>query len=138
MRQSDLWKRLNVVRSVICEMVRSLVKLGWVMRVRAADARTWRVKLTQLGRRVFERAFDEHVESGNVAVTMDYGLAQEHAEVDALRARENLWWHLTSIQTTFREAPWWRGDDLYLCDPEDYYYFLTWPGEHAGEVPFVS
>jgi DNA-binding MarR family transcriptional regulator len=121
MKQSDLWKRLNVVRSAICEMVHSLMELGWVKRVRAADSRTWLVMLTRLGREVFRRAFDEHVESGNVAVLMDYGLAQRHVDVDTQSIRETLWWHLTSIQVTFRTTPWWRGDDLYLCNPEDYY-----------------
>ncbi len=138
MKQSDLWKRLNVVRSVICEMVRALMELGWVKRVRAADSRTWLVMLTRLGRQVFRRAFDEHVESGNVAVLMDYGLAREHAESDTQKSREELWWHLTSLQVTFRTMPWWRGDDLYWGDPEDYWHWLTWPGELAGEVPFVS
>ena len=138
MKQSDLWKRLNVVRSVICEMVRSLMDLGWVKRVRAADSRTWLVMLTRLGRDVFRRAFDEHVESGNVAVLMDYGLAQRNADVDTQAIRETLWWHLTSLQVTFRTTPWWRGDDLYWCNPEDYYAWLTSPGEIAGKVPFVS
>ncbi len=138
MRQSDLWKRLNVVRSVVCEMVRSLVERGWVRRIRAADSRTWLVTLTRLGRCVFQREFDEHVESGNVGVHMDYGLAGRYAEVDAREIREVLWWHLTSIQVTFRKAPWWRGDDLDWCDPEDYYPWLTWPGEPSGDVPFVQ
>ncbi len=138
MRQSDLWKRLNVVRSVICEMVRALVEMGWVKRVRAADSRTWLVMLTRRGRALFQRAFDEHVESGNVAVLMDYGLARRHAAADALKIRETLWWHLMSIQLTFRTSRWWRGPDLYWCDPEDYYHYLTWPGELAENVPFVS
>ena len=138
MRQSDLWKRLNVVRSVICEMVLALVELGWVKRVRAADSRTWLVMLTRLGRAVFQRAFDEHVESGKVAVLMDYGVAREHADANALAIRETLWWHLTSIQLTFRKSPWWRGPNLYWCNPEDYYFHLTWPGELAEKVPFVS
>ena len=138
MKQSDLWKRLNVVRSVICEMVRSLMELGWVKRVRAADSRTWLVMMTRKGREIFQRAFDTHVESGDVAVLMDYGLAQKNAEVDALRIREVLWWHLTSIQVTFRKMPWWRGDDLYCCDPEDYYAWLTSTDDLAGKVPFVG
>jgi DNA-binding MarR family transcriptional regulator len=138
MRQSDLWKRLNVVRSVICEMVRSLMELGWVERVRAKDTRTWLVMLTRQGRAIFRRAFDQHVESGDVAVLMDYGITRKNGEADALDIRETLWWHFTSMHTTFRASPWWRGPDLYLCDPEDYYFWLTEPGGLADEVPFVS
>ncbi len=106
MKQSDLWKRLNVVRSVICEMVRSLMELGWVKRVRAADSRTWLVMATRKGREIFQRAFDAHVETGNVSVLMDYGLSRTHAETDALEIRQLLWWHLTSIRVTFRTMPW--------------------------------
>src|SRR5690349_980733 len=41
MLQKDLWKLLQVTRSVVCEMVQSLMEKGWVKRVRAADSRTW-------------------------------------------------------------------------------------------------
>ncbi len=138
MKQSDLWKRLNVVRSAICEMVRSLMELGWIKRVRAADSRTWLVMPTRVGRAVFKRAFDDLVQSGDVAVHMDYGLSQEHAESNALATREHLWWILAKLIETFRARPRWRGDDLYWCDPEDYYAWLTWPGDVEGKVPFVQ
>src|SRR5579885_110792 len=49
MRQCDLWRRLNVVRSVVSEMIAALLELRWVKRVRAADGRTWLVQLTQRG-----------------------------------------------------------------------------------------
>jgi DNA-binding MarR family transcriptional regulator len=38
MRQSDLWKLLGVVRSVVSEMLDALDVVGWVKAIRAADA----------------------------------------------------------------------------------------------------
>lgn len=138
MRQSDLWKRLNVVRSVISVMVRSLVELGWVKRVRAADSRTWLVMLTQKGRAIFQRAFDERVESGDTAVAMDYGLTQTQIELDSQTAREKYLFYATNVSFSFRALPQFRGDDLYCVDMEDYCYSLVYPGGPAGEVPYVS
>ena len=140
MRQSDLWKRLHVVRSVVCEMVRSLARLGWVKRVRAADSRTWLVMLTRLGREVFQRAFDRHVESGDVAVAMEPGLARGEVAADTLHAREKLWWLCEGIESAYRTCGGWRGPDLYCCDPADYCAWLTFPGEPTGpgDVPFVD
>ncbi|HEY1957669.1 MAG TPA: MarR family transcriptional regulator [Polyangiaceae bacterium] len=134
MRQSDLWKRLNVVRSVVCEMVRSLVKLGWVKRVRAADSRTWLVMLTRAGRAVFEELFDRHVESGNVAVAMEPGLGHGHVESDTLDVRNTIWWTCEGIVEAYRRWAPWRGPDLYCCDPEDYYFWLTWPWEIGDDL----
>ena len=137
LRQSDLWKRLNVVRSVVSEMVRALEALGWVRRIRAADARTWRVKLTRLGRELFLRAFDECVENGNAAVTMDFGLAQGHVE-STHHVREVYLWHCTTISAVFRTMPWFRGDSLYCDDPEDYYHWLVEPGESGSDIPYAT
>ncbi len=121
MRQCDLWKYLNVVRSVVSEMIRSLEALGWVKRVRAADSRTWLVMLTRRGREIFQRAFDECVENGDMAVLMDYGLAQTHIECDSQNARETYLFYATNVSSAFRASPWFRGgDDLYCCDPEEY------------------
>jgi DNA-binding MarR family transcriptional regulator len=138
MRQSDLWKRLNVVRSVVSEMVQALEELGWVKRVRAADSRTWLVMLTRRGRDVFQCAFDACVESGNAAVMMDYGLTQTHIESDSEDARTTYLWFANNIATTFRTAPWFRGDALYPNDPEDYYFMLLTPGEEPGRIPYAT
>ena len=138
LKQSDLWKRLNVVRSVVCEMVRALEALGWVLRVRAADARTWLVTLTRRGREVFARAYDRWVESGDVAVHMDYGLVRRHAEIDAEEVRTDFLHVCDALHEVFRTLPWFRGRDLYTWRPEDYYAWLTWPGEITDDVPFVS
>jgi len=138
MRQSDLWKRLEVARSVVCEMVRSLMRLGWVKRVRAADSRTWLVMLTRVGRALFERAYDQHVESGNVAVAMEPGLGRGHVETDTLSVRNEIWWICEGLLEAYRTRKSWFGPDLYCCDPEDYYMWLTWPGMGPGDVPFVD
>lgn len=138
LRQSDLWKRLNVVRSAVSEMVRALQALGWVKRVRAADSRTWLVMLTRKGREIFQHAFDECVENGDTAVVMDYGLAQTHVENNSQRAREEYLFYAMSISSSFRSMPWFHGDDLYCIDIEDYCYWLVHQGDPAGEVPYVS
>ncbi len=80
-RQCDLWRRLNVVRSVVSEMVGALLELQWVKRVRAADGRTWLVSLTRRGREVFERAYARWVESGDVAVHVDAVLVESPLRV---------------------------------------------------------
>lgn len=137
-RQSDLWKRLNVVRSVVSEMVRALQALSWVKRVRAADGRTWLVMLTRRGRDVFERAYAECVENGDVNVSVDAALTNGHVELDAMRYREELIGVCGHVQAMFRTTPWFRGRDLYVVDIEEYCYWLTWPGEPPGETPFVD
>jgi DNA-binding MarR family transcriptional regulator len=139
LRQSDLWKRLNVVRSAVSEMVRALEALAWVKRIRAADGRTWLVMLTQRGREIFQRAFDARVETGDMAVWMDFGLAQGHAELNAMNLRNDFVHACASLQTMFRVTPWFRGDDLYCWDPEDYYAWLVWPEDPlVGEIPFAT
>ncbi len=138
LRQSDLWKRLNVVRSAVSEMVRALEAIDWIKRVRAADSRTWLVMLTRKGRDIFRRAFDECVENGDTAVLMDYGLAQTHIDVDSQRAREEYLFYATNISSSFRTTPWFRGDSLYCDDPEEYYFAILVPGDSPGEVPYAS
>ena len=138
LKQSDLWKRLNVVRSVVSEMVGALQALSWVKRVRAADGRTWLVMLTRRGREVFERAYAECVENGDVTVTVDAALTNGHVELDAMRQREDLIWVARHVQAMFRTTPWFRGRDLYVVDIEEYCYWLTEPGEPPGTVPFVD
>jgi DNA-binding MarR family transcriptional regulator len=137
-KQSDLWRRLNVVRSVVCEMVRALQALSWVKRVRAADGRTWLVMLTRRGREVFERAYACCVETGDVNAAVDGALADGDVQVDVMRYREAPIPMCRSVQCMFRKTPWFRGPDLYVVDVEDYCWWLTWPGEDPGDVPFVD
>jgi DNA-binding MarR family transcriptional regulator len=139
MLQKDLWKRLGVTRSVVCEMLQALMQLGWVERVRPADTRTWLVTLTARGRALFQRVFDENVENGEVATHMEYGLSRGGLAIDTLEVRERLLWDCCGIIQAYRSRPVWRGDALYVHDPEDYYAAVTTPDEGTwGDVPFVT
>lgn len=138
--QKDLWKLLEVTRSVVCEMVHSLMELGWVKRVRAADSRTWLVMRTQRGKAIFQRIFDEMVNNGEMASHMEWGLKRgsEH-HVDTLPVRERLLWDCGGIVEAYRTRPTWRGGSLYMSDPEEYAYELTTVEEGTwGSVPFVT
>ncbi len=138
-RQCDLWRRLNVVRSVVSEMVGALLELGWVKRVRAADGRTWLVSLTKRGRDVFERAYARWVESGDAAVYVDAVLVDRQFEVDPARSRIEL---ITLTARFIDELGWElpRARSLYPWDPADYYFFFADmdPPSTYGPVPFVT
>ena len=138
MKQSDLWRRLNVVRSVVCEMVRALGAIGWVKRVRAADGRTWLVQRTRRGTRVFEGGFAERVESGDATVHLDFAVTHGYVENDAMRIRNDLVWVCDGMMCTLRMGPPFRGPDLYDWRPEDYAFWLVEKDDFATEVPFVS
>ena len=139
MKQNDLWRRLNVVRSVVSEMVQALRRLAWVKRVRAADGRTWLVQLTQRGREVFERAYAEWVETGIVAQHMDEALVEGHLEQDAEQKRLELIYPCEALQERFRVRPPFRGQDLYGWYPEEYCYWLTDAEDrNDSELPFVD
>ena len=139
MKQSDLWKRLNVVRSVVSEMLQALRRLGWVKRVRAPDSRTWLVELTRVGREVFARAYDEWVESGRAALHVDAALCRGHVEGDVDRHRLEIIYGCQTLDEAFRGMPWSRGaDDLYVWNPEDYYFWLTDADERDGRLPFAD
>ena len=69
---------------------------------------------------------------------MDYGLARRHAEVDAEDVRNEFLHVCDALHEVFRSQPWFRGPDLYMWRPEDYYGWLTAPGDIEGDVPFVS
>jgi DNA-binding MarR family transcriptional regulator len=140
MLQKNLWKLLEVTRSVVCEMVHSLMELGWVKRVRAADSRTWLVMLTVRGRELFQRVFEEQVDNGEVASHMECGLSRGPGNVvDTLPVRERLLWDCSGIVEAYRTRETWRGGSLYMSDPEDYYAVLTTPDEGTwGDVPFID
>jgi len=136
MLQKDLWKRLNVTRSVICEMLGALLARGWVERVRAADTRTWLVTLTKLGHEIFRRCFEETVHNGDVVSMLEGGL--EQCDVDTSSARETLWWYCTALLGAYRTRPAWFGEDLYLCNPEDYYAWFIEPGDYSYGLPWAN
>jgi len=137
MLQKDLWKRLNVTRSVICEMLGALLEKGWVKRVRAADSRTWLVTLTDVGREIFRRCFEETVNNGSVVFALEPGL-EKCGGTDTLTVRETLWWYCEHLLEAFRTRRSWFGEDLYLCNPEDYYAWFIEPGERSYELPWAN
>jgi DNA-binding MarR family transcriptional regulator len=138
-RQSDLWRMLGVVRSVVSEMLGALAQLGWVKRVRAADARTWLVMLTRSGRAVFERAYERWVASGDVGVRVDAALVDRDFERDPEEVRIGL---IMNASKLIQEFGWFRrgAPDLYLWDPEDYYFLFADPDLPgvSFDVPFVE
>jgi DNA-binding MarR family transcriptional regulator len=138
-RQCDLWRRLNVVRSVISEMMKALLALEWVRRTHATDGRTWRVVWTDLGRAVYERANAERVLSGDVGVHVDAALVERSYERDPEPTRIEL---IIVALNLLYEFGWKQRDhdSLYIWDPEETYHWFAEmnPPWTCGDVPFVS
>jgi DNA-binding MarR family transcriptional regulator len=82
MRQSDLWKLLGVVRSVVSEMLDSLHELKWVKSIRAADGRTKLISLTRFGKMLFEVAFAHCIRSGNMGCEVNRALEGPNEDKD--------------------------------------------------------
>ena len=141
MQQSELWKRLNVVKSVVSEMVTALGALGWVERLHdSSDRRTWLVRLTARGRDVFARVCAQWVDSGDATLTIDASLANGFVEIDAWQARTELVEACEKLSGTFRTRPPFVGADLYLWCWEDIYARFAVVGEalERDAVPFVA
>src|SRR5947209_2913413 len=79
--QSELTRRLGVVRSAVSEMVHALMRLKIVKRVRAADSRTWIVQLTVLGKRLQKEAYDALINNG-IATQWTDNLITDGMELD--------------------------------------------------------
>ena len=132
MRQSDLWKLLGVVRSVVSEMLDSLKKLGWVKSIRAADGRTKLISLTRFGRMLIDVAYKHCVLSGDMPLEVDRALTGplEREKPHDVRYKGAL------IATRLTEHfGWWLegATDLYLWDlGKDCARLLDWPqGQRA-------
>ncbi len=140
MRQCELWRQLNVVRSVVCEMVKAIEALGWVRRTRDLDRRTWLVELTRAGSEVFEQARRRWVESGNVTLFIDEALTNRDVEVDAVAQRVELIRACDLLSTKFRTRRKFNGPDLYPWRREDFWYWFANVGDPVfpGDVPFVA
>jgi DNA-binding MarR family transcriptional regulator len=110
--QSELWRRLEVVRSVVCEMLGALEKLGWVERIRAG--RTRLVRLTATGRALFEKLLAEYVQSGDVGAWVDHALELVDDDPVVLALRQGLIDLCTAIRWTFRARPPFQGPELYV------------------------
>ena len=138
-RQCDLWKRLNVVRSVISKMVGSLLELEWLKRVRAKDGRTWFVTWTELGRAMYKRANDDCVHSGDVGVHVDAVLVNRDYESDPEEQRISL---IMMMRSFLEEFGWYirAAESLYIWDPEETYHWFAEmnPPWTCGDIPFVT
>ncbi len=138
-RQCDLWRRLNVVRSVISEMLRALLDLGWLRRTRALDGRTWRVMWTEVGREVYSKANEACALSGDVGVHVDAALVEREYERDPEPKRYEVILNALSLLYEFG----WKQrnhDPMYIWDPEETYHWFAEmdPPWTCGDVPFVT
>jgi len=129
MRQSDLWKLLGVVRSVVSEMLDSLHKLGWVKAIRAADGRTRLISLTRFGRMLIDVAYKHCVLSGDMPLEVDRALEQDGEKPRAEK------YNGARIAVRLTEYFGWVLDgagDLYVWDPAEYQDLFDWPiGDNA-------
>ena len=136
--QARLTRLLGVVRSAVCEMVKALVKLGLLERFRAADGRTFIVKLTKRGRALVTRACDELLNNGEATAYVDNVLTNAFDTDPMSRRHEWTAWFFTigaklgNDATANRDLYWWDIEDLYACviRPED--------GETWGSVPWMD
>jgi DNA-binding MarR family transcriptional regulator len=139
MTQAELWKRLGVVRSAVCEMVKELVEAKLLKRHRAADSRTWIVRLTELGRRLQKEAFDVLI-NGGIATQWADSLITKRLNIDPAPVRH----HWTQIFFSIgADLGNWvrRNTDLYTWDIEEFYAELIAPNErdiHEAEIPWVD
>ncbi len=117
MRQSDLWKLLGVVRSVVSEMLDSLDDLKWVKAIRAADGRTRLISLTRFGRKLFALAFAYCIRTGNMPIEVNRALAGSRER----EKPENERYEASRIAVKLTEYFGWRLEpDLYVWDPGPY------------------
>ena len=141
MKQSALWRRLNVVRSVVCEMLGALEALGLVRRVRdEEDGRTWLVKLTARGRALCERVYERWMDSGDVTLFVDRALTGANPEIDVESERFRVVETCTALQSSFLPPDPLPGWDLYTWHWEDYGGAFAEVGlpTFPGQVPFVA
>ncbi len=129
MRQSDLWKLLGVVRSVVSEMLDSLHELRWVKSIRAADGRTRLISLTRFGSKLIDFAYKHCVLSGDMPLEVDRALARDREKPADERYKGAL--IATKLIQYFG---WWLegASGLYVWDPAEYFEYFDWPiGENA-------
>jgi len=144
MKQAELWKRLGVVRSAVCEMVKVLVKLGVLERERVPGERTWFVKLTALGRRLQKAAFDVLVNDGIATQWADH-MMTAGKEVNPMEVRHH--WSCVFRWIGAELGNWVRrNSDLYTWDIEELYGCVLplealadgTETESWGEVPLMD
>jgi DNA-binding MarR family transcriptional regulator len=139
MTQAELWKRLGVVRSAVCEMVKELVERKILRReARAADSRTWILKLTELGKRLQKEAYDE-LNNNGIATQWADSLMMDRKDSDPMPVRHHWTQIFFSIGADLGNHVR-RNHDLYTWDIEELYASLITPedGETWGDVPWMD
>jgi DNA-binding MarR family transcriptional regulator len=134
MTQAELWKRLGVVRSAVCEMVMDLVEQKILTRKRADDGRTWIVRLTELGKKLQKSAYDD-LNNGGIATQWADSLMTDRMDVDPMPIRYE--WTQKFFSMGADLGNWVRrNSDLYCWDIEELYASLIRPedGETWGAV----
>ena len=126
MTQAELWKRLGVVRSAVCEMLKELLELKIVKRYRERPkARTWIIRLTDLGNGVATQWADSMITS--------------RMDIDPMPIRhewtQRFFWIGAELGNWVK-----RNTDLYIWDIEELYASLITPedGETWGDVPWMD
>jgi DNA-binding MarR family transcriptional regulator len=133
--QRDLRFALGVARSTASEMVAELLALGLLARSRAHDRRTFWLELTERGRALYARAYEELINGGLVPLVIDQVLSEGEPEVDTELERYTLISTCLAFQGALGRAP---PHDVYMWHPDDYLDAFTKPGRRSDEVPFVQ
>jgi DNA-binding MarR family transcriptional regulator len=138
MTQAELWKRLGVVRSAVCEMVMELVELKILTRTRAKDSRTWIVRLTELGKRLQKSAYED-LNNNGIATQWADSLMTDRKNIDPMPIRYEWTQIFFSIGADLGNHVR-RNSDLYAWDIEELYASLIRPedGETWGNVPWMD
>ena len=138
MTQAELWKRLGVVRSAVCEMVKELVEKKLLTRYRAADSRTWIVRLTELAKRLQKSAYDD-LNNNGIATQWADSLMTNRQNIDPMPIRHDWTGTFFTIGADLGNRVR-RNHDLYTWDIEELYASLITPedGETWGDVPWMD
>jgi DNA-binding MarR family transcriptional regulator len=126
MRQSDLWKLLGVVRSVVSEMLDSLHEMKWVKSIRAADGRTRLISLTRFGRTLIDVAYAHCVLTGNMPLAVDRALTGPHEREKPASERYT---GATIATKLIKHFGWWLegASGLFVWDPAEYLGYFDKP-----------
>ena len=135
--QAELWKRLGVVRSAVCEMVKELVELKILVRSRAPDKRTWIVRLTELGKKLQKSAFDD-LNNNGIATAWADSLMTNQQDIDPMPIRYE--WTQTFFAIGADLGNRVVRNDVYFWDIEEMYGALITPedGETWGPIPWMD
>jgi DNA-binding MarR family transcriptional regulator len=139
MTQAELWKRLGVVRSAVCEMVKALVEAKILKRYRETPkARTWIVTLTELGKKLQKSAYDD-LNNNGIATQWADSLMTDRQDIDPMPIRYEWTSKFFSMGADLGNRVR-RNGDLYCWDIEELYASLIRPedGETWGDVPWMD